>query len=121
MSNICVTGKSIFTIHSKITNIGEGVVSLHFHPIAFAIVQLKGHSQFSLRKHSCQSFTWLPHFCYCSVRLDEMARNHLNLRNKRVRGFFVFPNPPELNQNYPIRPEVSTTREIFESFGQIFI
>ena len=33
----------------------------------------------------------------------------------------MFPNPPELNQNYPIRPEVSTTRELIESFGQIFI
>ena len=30
--------------------------------------------------------------------------------------FFHILNPPELNKNYPIRPEVATTLELFESF-----
>ena len=51
-SDICAAGKNTFTTHSKITDIGEGVVSLHFHTIAFTIVQLKGHRQVSVfRKH----------------------------------------------------------------------
>ena len=63
--NICATGKNTFTIYSKITDIGEGVVSLHFHPIAFNIVQLKGHRQVSVFRnesiiakvsHACHIF-----------------------------------------------------------------
>ena len=78
-SNICAAGKNTFTIHSKITDIGEEVVSLQFHLIAFTIVwnQLKGHRQVSVFRNESivAKLTWLPHFCYCSVRrLDGMVK-----------------------------------------------
>ena len=44
-SNTCARGKNAYTIHSKITDIGEKVVSLQFYPIAFTVLQLKGHRQ----------------------------------------------------------------------------
>ena len=119
-SNTCATGKNAYTIHSKITDIGEEVVSLQF-PNSLHCCAVKGTQAsfgFPKWKHSCQ----VSHGCHISVTvLSVDSMKWLNQRNRRVRGFFVFPNPPELNQNYPIRPEVSTTRELIESFGQIFI
>ena len=113
-SEICAAGKNTFTTHSKITDIGEGVVSLHFHTIAFTIVQLKGHRQVSLFRNE-SIVAKVSHGCHFSITvLSVDSKKWLNYQNRR--GFFVFLNPPELNKNYPIRPEVATTLELFESF-----
>ena len=69
-SDICAAGENTFTIHSKITDIGEEVVSLHFHPIAFTIVQLKGHRQVFRNESIVAKVSYGCHFSVTVLSVD---------------------------------------------------
>ena len=77
---MCVTGNNTFTIHSKITDIGEGVVNLQFHPIASTIVQRDTGKLVNVTIKNCDVELILciwRFFCYSELAI---RNNFVNIR-----------------------------------------